>query len=187
MKQDKRYIKTEKVIRTEFLSLLKNNLYDDITIEKLCENAVISKNTFYAHYKNVHQLFEEIIDSFMEDICGYVAILNDNIPKEKKFAAYMKLIKYIDKNSRLFIMIFENTNNFEIVGNQYQLLQQKLHQRIKSNNNMLFKYITNYYIYSGGAILYTWLKNDKKESYEEIAKILYAFVNKGVSYFIANQ
>lgn len=71
MKQDKRYIKTEKLIRTEFLSLLKNNLYDDITIEKLCENAVISKNTFYAHYKNKNDLLEKLEDEHIDKMISF--------------------------------------------------------------------------------------------------------------------
>ena len=83
-------------------------------------------------------------------------------------------------------MYFENSKNIELSSEQSYELQQKIHQKIKSNNEMLSKYIVNYYIYSGGAILYTWLKNGKKESYEEIGKILFAFINKGASFLTSN-
>ena len=50
MKQDKRYIKTEKLIHNAFFELLKDESYNSITVEKICEKAFIGKNTFYSHY-----------------------------------------------------------------------------------------------------------------------------------------
>lgn len=185
MKTDARIINSKKFLKEALLSLLCEMKLSDIKVVTLCERAEINRATFYSHYKNVYQLFEEIIDGYMEKMCSFVVKINENIPKEQKVELFKKLIAYVDKNSSLFVMIFENSSNFEFSGNQYQTLQEKIHQRIHSNN-MIYKYITNYYIYSGGAILYTWIKNGKKESYDELCKILYSFINKGASYFISN-
>ena len=186
-KTDARIINSKKFLKEALLSLLHEIKLSDIKVVTLCERAEINRATFYSHYKNVYQLFEEIIDDFMEKMCGFVVKINENIPREQKVDLFKKLISYVDKNSPLFVMIFENSSNFEFSGNQYQILQEKIHQRIHNNNNMIHKYMTNYYIYSGGAILYTWIKNGKKENYDELCKILYAFINKGASYFISNQ
>ena len=71
MNQDKRYLKTEKLIRTEFYSMLQSQPYESITIEKLCENIMISKNTFYAHYRNKESLLKNLIDSKFSGILDY--------------------------------------------------------------------------------------------------------------------
>lgn len=184
---DARIINSKKFLKEALLSLLCEIKLSDIKVVTLCERAEINRATFYSHYKNVYQLFEEIIDDFMDNMCSFIVKINGNIPKERKIEHFSELVTFIDKNSSLFIMVFENSSNFELTSHKYQVLQQKVHQRLKSNNSMMFKYITNYYIYSGGAILYTWLKNGKKESYDEIIRILYAFINKGASYFISNQ
>lgn len=77
MKQDKRYIKTEKLIYDAFFSLLKTESYNSITVEKICENAFIGKNTFYAHYKNKDDLLFSVINRFSKD---YLTFLEDYSP-----------------------------------------------------------------------------------------------------------
>lgn len=185
-KTDARIINSKKYLKEALLSLLSEMKISEIKVVSLCKRAEINRATFYSHYNNVYELFDETINDFMNDICKVVSKLNENIPKEEKKLMYRNLIKYIDKNSELFIMYFENSKNIELSSEQSYELQQKIHQKIKSNNEMLSKYIVNYYIYSGGAILYTWLKNGKKESYEEIGKILFAFINKGASFLTSN-
>lgn len=66
--RDKRYLKTEKAIHNEFYNLLKTCSYEDMTVEKLCEKAVISKNTFYAHYKNKDELFDCMLNNFISEL-----------------------------------------------------------------------------------------------------------------------
>ena len=186
-KTDARIINSKKYLKEALLSLLYEMRISEIKVVSLCQRAEINRATFYSHYNNVYELFNETINEFMNDICKFVSKLNENISKEEKRTIFINLIKYIDKNSELFILYFENSKNIELSGVQSESLQLKIRQKIKSNNEMLTKYIANYYIYSGGAILYTWLKNGKKENYEEISKILYAFVSKGVSFLFSNQ
>ncbi len=75
MKHDKRYLKTEKLIRGAFFELLKTENYNKVTVEKICEKAFIGKNTFYAHYKNKDELLFSIINEFSYD---YVLFFKNN-------------------------------------------------------------------------------------------------------------
>ena len=83
MKQDKRYIKTEKLIHNAFFGLLKDESYNSITVEKICENAFIGKNTFYSHYKNKDDFLFCIINRFSKDYmtdlenCASLDVHND--------------------------------------------------------------------------------------------------------------
>ena len=186
-KMDARIINSKKYLKEALLSLLTETKISDIKVVSLCKRAEINRATFYSHYNNVYELFNETINEFMNDICKYVVKLNENINKGEKKTIYKHLIKYIDKNSDIFIMFFENSKNIELTNEQYYNLQLKIHQKIKSNSEMLSKYIANYYIYSGGSILYTWIKNGKKETHEEICRILIAFISKGISCLTINQ
>ena len=186
-KTDARIINSKKYLKEALLSLLSEMKISDIKVVTLCQRAEINRATFYSHYNNVYELFDETINEFMNEICKYVAHINENISKIEKRDSFSKLIKHIDKNSELFIMYFENSKNIELSNEYYFSLQEKIHQKIKSNNEMLSKYIANYYIYAGGSILYTWLIHGKKESYEEIGKILFAFMSKGGSFLSSNQ
>ena len=83
MKQDKRYIKTEKLIHNAFFELLKDESYNSITVEKICEKAFIGKNTFYSHYKNKDDFLFCIINRFSKDYmtdlenCASLDVHND--------------------------------------------------------------------------------------------------------------
>lgn len=77
MKQDKRFIKTEKLIRSSFFELLKYENYNSITIEKICENACIGKNTFYSHYKNKDDFLFSVINEFS---CDYGFFFTESRP-----------------------------------------------------------------------------------------------------------
>lgn len=77
MKHDKRFIKTEKLIRGSFFELLKNENYNSITVEKICENACIGKNTFYSHYKNKDDFLFSVINEFS---CDYGFFFTENRP-----------------------------------------------------------------------------------------------------------
>lgn len=54
-KTDLRYIKTEKLIEETYLTL-RRRLRRPVKVRELCENAMINKTTFYAHYETMDAL-----------------------------------------------------------------------------------------------------------------------------------
>ena len=107
MKQDKRYLKTEKLIHEEFYSLLQTQPYESITIEKLCNNIMISKNTFYSHYSNKEELLKEIIDSKFSGILDYFGEQHPNI--------YTNDIKILEEDIRhTFCYVDEHLEDFKL-------------------------------------------------------------------------
>lgn len=185
---DARIVSSKKFLKEALISLLEEKKLSEIKVVTLCQRAQINRATFYSHYKNVSSVFYEIMEEYLNNVCSFIYKISDNKASLNKIEMFGDFIKYIDKNSNLFIMIFENSNNFEFSGEEYKALQQRVYKRInlKSTNNKYGDYLTNYFIYSGGAILYTWVKNGKKESYEEISKLLYTIVTRGSYPFIVN-
>lgn len=75
MKQDKRFIKTEKLIHDAFFEVLKNENYNSVTVDKICKKALIGKNTFYSHYKNKDAFLFSVIDGFTRDFALFSRII----------------------------------------------------------------------------------------------------------------
>lgn len=69
-KQDLRVIKTKKNIKEEFRKLLKNKPIEKITVTELAENALINKGTFYLHYTDIYDLYEDVIKDFIKETFG---------------------------------------------------------------------------------------------------------------------
>lgn len=57
---DKRIEKTKTALHTAFYFLRAENAIRDIKVANLCKAAKVNKTTFYAHYKNIHELSEEV-------------------------------------------------------------------------------------------------------------------------------
>ena len=64
--KDIRVQKTRKSIEDAFLNLLKENSFENITIKDICEHAMISRSTFYSHYKDKYDLLEYFFERIIE-------------------------------------------------------------------------------------------------------------------------
>ena len=60
MKQDHRIRLTKLLLREAFLDLLVEKPVAKITVKELCEQANVNRATFYAHYRDLFDLHEEI-------------------------------------------------------------------------------------------------------------------------------
>lgn len=59
-------VKGSNKIKEAFIDLLKKQKYSEISISDIAHEAQITRRTFYLHYENKLQLFEEIMGDFIE-------------------------------------------------------------------------------------------------------------------------
>lgn len=179
--EDARIIKTRKYLKEALLSLLSTSNLSDINVARLCNKAEINRSTFYAHYKNVLELYEEIVNKYNDTVCNYIYKIyttrNENTDHVVDF------IKYTEKNSELFMFIFKNSNSMEKNNPSYKRLENVFKEKYKGIN-LNPSYIINYFIYAGGSILYTWIKNGKKEKIDDVAFIMRKMVLNGPVSFL---
>ncbi len=60
-KEDVRVIKTKRSIVDALMALLEKKTWDKITIKDICEQAMISRSTFYTHFADKYELLEYLI------------------------------------------------------------------------------------------------------------------------------
>ena len=68
-KQDRRFLRTEKLIKTAFISLLAEKSFAELSIKDITDRAEIGRGTFYKHYADKNALlfsFEERIRRDLE-------------------------------------------------------------------------------------------------------------------------
>lgn len=66
--EDIRVVKTKEVLFDTLLGLLNHHHFDNITVSQLCKQARINRTTFYAHYKNIDELFKEHFETILNDL-----------------------------------------------------------------------------------------------------------------------
>ncbi len=64
--QDLRVVKTRANIKTAFLNMLKKAPVEKISVTELARQAQINKSTFYLHYQDIYELYNEVRNDFLE-------------------------------------------------------------------------------------------------------------------------
>lgn len=66
--EDLRIKRTQKAIRESFFSLIEEKGYERITVKDITDRAMISRNTFYLHYKDKPDLLDKICNDLMRKL-----------------------------------------------------------------------------------------------------------------------
>lgn len=64
-KKDLRIVKTEKALYNAAQTLLTNNIFRKITVRDICEEALISRATFYSYYMDKYDLLRHWLSAVM--------------------------------------------------------------------------------------------------------------------------
>lgn len=103
--EDRRSIRSKRAIREAFLGLLQEREINKITIADLCRRADLGRGTFYLHYKDVYDLFEQIESELLEQLGTFYT---DTFPSDNPvdFLSFMeKTTEYLYHNRSLVTLI----------------------------------------------------------------------------------
>ena len=96
-------INIKNLVTDSLFKLLKNNDINDISITKICNNASISRTSFYNNFNNILDVinykFDLIINSLYE-----IYYLNKKRNKDN-YNLCKEILKYIEKNKEIFLII----------------------------------------------------------------------------------
>ena len=67
-KTDRRTVYTKKTIGDAFLRVKRNKDYNTITVADICREAEISRGTFYAHFSNISEVLDALLDSALANM-----------------------------------------------------------------------------------------------------------------------
>ena len=67
-KVDIRIVKSKESLMSALVSLLQKKKLEDLSISEVCQEANVNRNTFYSHYTNIRELFEEMKGQYLESL-----------------------------------------------------------------------------------------------------------------------
>ncbi len=171
---DRRRKKTKKQLREAFTKLLRDKDLRDITVRELTECADVNRSTFYLHYKDIYDFYEQmelqVLNSFHN--------VFEKHEKEKKqgisLAIILDLFKFLAENADICNVIL-NSDDHSFLSKVIELAKPsdpKEWQAILGNvDPKLYEY--HYSFITSGCIglLKTWFAAGMKESPAEMAKL----------------
>lgn len=182
MRTDLRILKTKESLHNALLELLNEKALEAITISEICRKAKVNRGTFYLHYNQVEDLFEEYFKEITADLSRsyqepyrHVSILKTN----ELDPSTIRIFHHIEKYKSFYNIIFSKKVPltyyyllFEAIS--HLLLQDKessLHEEI--NHRLYCAYQANAII----GIIIEWYQNDFSYSASYLNNQLVQFLN----------
>ena len=95
---DRRIQLTKQMLAQELVKAAQNRNIDDISIKEICDNAGVSRVTFYKYYRSIPELMQETA----KDAMGY--ILKDGLETD----TLQNVLRYILLNRSLYLVLIDN-------------------------------------------------------------------------------
>lgn len=189
-KIDLRVKRTNKLITQAFMKLLRQKSFDKITINDISDEAMINRATFYSHFKDKFDLFDQIIDKFLGE---FVVALDDenlieknSVNVKKIEGSLSKFYEFVQDNPELAEIIVTHSN-IEILSNRLLTILTERYvetfnaldvrnDTLKIPTDFVVSYITSIFVGS----LNWWIrqKNDEMTA-SEFAALVIKLISNG--------
>lgn len=177
---DRRIVKTQSDIKKAFISLLDKKPIQKITISGLTDCANISRSTFYLHYHDIYDLWDQI----ESDVISELGLLYSQYIKEDDQGTNIGLfiertLTYIYLNQSIFKTL-QNTednllNSKKLINYFKKRILEELHERPVSHAH---KKIESTFIVSGiVGVFEDWIKDGMNQKPEEISNALHKILS----------
>lgn len=157
-------------IREALFLLMKNNKFQDITISEISNKSGISRTGFYRNYESKEEVLIDYFDFYMKTFFDEI----NNINQKDPYNISLRFFNYVETYSLMFERVIQSggeTILFERFSYYVGAFYTKNVKTIPFNG--VYEKYWNRFVSAG--LYYTtieWIKNDKKESKEELAKIV---------------
>lgn len=172
-KKDLRVVKTEKLLFTTIMELMKTKPLEEIKVSDICREAMINRSTFYAHYADKYELLVDLI-AHIKMALTEVLQKNNCIINTKEY--YIEMLKLIldfmeDKRDVYYSILINNRNSISsdiIIDAINQDLSKRIQEGSHKMNGIPSEIVSVFYLGGVASVVVDWLKNSHKYSKQEI-------------------
>lgn len=188
-KTDLRVMRTHKMIIDAFFHLVEEKGYDCVTIQDIADEAMINRATFYAHFKDKQDLYEQIfdfaIDAFTSVIDSEQIIVSNRLRVQQIETLLTHIYINIHQNKNFFLTIMDGSSNeilrkklAEIIYEKYEDIFLRL--KITENDievpiDFIIEYMTSIFV----GTLHWWITSDTDMSPNHLARLVIKLVGNG--------
>ena len=171
-KIDLRIIKTNKVLFEALITLMEQKDFEKIKISDICDQALINRSTFYAHYEDKYDLLLAMINDLKNNLERELKENKEEDISKNYFMELLKiLINHVDEKREIYNSILKNDKNGIVIDFLIDVSYKDLTSRLKNNNiisTIPVDVITKFYIGGIVNIGVDWIKNKNKYTKEEL-------------------
>lgn len=167
---DRRMRKTKAILRQSLSQLLMQKSLKDITVSELAELADVNRGTFYLHYKDVYDLFEQMESDIYEHF-------KNILEKQKKiqikwYPLLLDIFRYIHDNAetiRAILQTPESTVLSRIIEQNRPQGRDEWVQLLGDKSEPACEYYYSFIVSGCVAVIRRWLTEGMAEPPESVA------------------
>lgn len=186
-KRDRRVKYTRTLLRDSLVKLLQQRPIEKITVKEVCEVADVNRSTFYSHFSDQYDLFQQTQQEVLQNLSNYLADYSSTGREADLHVLLERVFEYIFLNAALCrVLLGENGD---------QALQQALVGVVKNQSaktwpgmsgasSKVMDYILLFQISGSVGLVKHWLQTGMKESASEMADVVIKLTYRGLSAFM---
>ena len=172
-KPDRRALKTKKAIREGLAELIAEKELRHITVQELSDRVDIHRVTFYKHYMDVYDVYEQIEKNVIDEIERIIREYSET----PAFEFYPLMFQYMEENPKIFRMIFSPNTTAHLRVKITELIENLCRNVWSSHGNIsgddpTLECVIHYHSIGCMAIIAGWVLSDFKQSRDFIVKTI---------------
>jgi len=183
-KQDRRVKKTKKILKQALARLLLEKDLKDITVKELTTIADVNRGTFYLHYKDVYDLYEQLENETLNEFNKIIRKHTEKNPQGIPLLAVLDAVEFLNKNAEICLAILRtNDNDFlsrliemnkPVDKNAWQALFGKEYEGY-------YEYCYSYITSGCVGLIRSWFMGGRKEPPKKIALLAEKLMSVSIS------
>ena len=184
-KTDARIIKTKDKLYSAFLNMLKERLFEEITVNEVCDTAGVRRATFYKHFNDKY----DFLTVMTEDLIGkFDAKMQmgqyKNYPVEYHVVYVHRLIDFLVSQRDVISLMFKSNLIPKLIATiitvNFNVIHERLKMSVANGEKLIASTQTVAAMLAGGigTMIVAWLEDGMKipreEFIKEIEKMVYA-------------
>ncbi|NLC89524.1 MAG: TetR/AcrR family transcriptional regulator [Clostridiaceae bacterium] len=196
-KGDRRSRRTDMLLQESLVELLQEKNLRDITVSELTDHADLSRTTFYLHYENIDQLYNQLEENLYQQFVRILSVSTDNSHPIQHVVAtadgkstipiIASVCRTIEGNPLLAATIINNPNS-QLLQRIYSAGYDSLIENLLDIYPDMPKYKVDYYyafiVHGIVGMIETWLLRNQEEDVEEIIGLLTDYTLIHLQYFV---
>lgn len=172
---DLRILKTHKSIKNAFSNLLLKENFKDITVQNICDEALIGRSTFYAHFSDKYDLLNKMVEEVAKDFKRHIEI-RFNSDNSNDFTDIVdNMIKYLSmKKNTIKALLEVHTETTDLYSTLKNVLIESCSSYLERKNfiskyNVSNKFICAQYAAYVLTSVELWVESDEHDSTLELS------------------
>lgn len=183
-KIDRRIIRTKQQIRQALIELLSEKGENNISVRELAQRANINRGTFYIHYKDTHDLVEQLVDEAVKKLLGVCKRHPPAQTPRESYPFLTDLFETLQSDPQLFTILLGTTGSHAYSERICVTIQENFLDDLLSvfySADPKQRQIASGFIVSGCLHeALNWLEHGMKESPDEMAYLTGRVIMHGI-------